>query len=206
MPKRTRSTMAPTHGRKSKTTVPFHRFPLRPYPVVALSGHSAGHTNPATFPSRLPTLATLHTPCHRPTARPRENVSLSQTRSTTRLDDRRTEDTLCRAHPAASHGERRSNRTRSHPSSRVSKRTRARGRVPSFANRWSGLVRGICRDGFNETCVVLVEPVCCSPTRMLLSCAVSTAVIPLIFFYCNCDASHSCNLPTYLPTDRPDLT
>ena len=165
--------MAQTHGRRNNTTIPFHWFPLHPYPVVALSGHSAGHTNPATFPSRLPT---LHTPCHLLAACPRGNATL-RIRSTTRLDDRRTEDTLCQVRPAASHAERRSSRTRSHPSSRVSKRTRARGKVPSFANRWSGLAQDFCKDGFNETlCGARRDPslalrsVCCccfAPYRRL---------------------------------------
>ena len=136
--------MAPTHGKRNDLS---HRLLVPLYPVVALSGLSAGHINPAIFPSRLPT---LHTRCHLLAARPRENVGLSQTRSTTRLDDRRTEDPVPRVHPVVSHAERRSNRTHSHPSPRVSKRMRVRGKVPSFVNRWSGLAHGICRDGFNE--------------------------------------------------------
>lgn len=150
--------MALMPGWRNAIINPFRRPPVRPYPVVGLSGQSAGHTDPATFPFRLPT---LHTPCHLPTARLHENASLTLTRSATRLDDRHTVDSLYRVHPAASHAGRRSNRRRWHPSWGVSKKTRARGKVPSFANRWNALVQGIYRDGFNETLLLLFGQCCC---------------------------------------------
>ena len=148
--------MALMPGRRNKTTNSFHRLPDRPYLVVAPFGHSVGHTDPAIFPFRLPT---LHTPFHLPAARPRENASLSQTRSTTRLDDQRVADSLCRVHRVVPHAGRRLNRTYWHPSFRLSKKTRVRGKVPSFANRWRALVQGTCRDEFNE--LLLFSNMCC---------------------------------------------
>ncbi|KAF8449300.1 hypothetical protein L210DRAFT_3640898 [Boletus edulis BED1] len=122
---------------------------VRPFPVVTLSGHSAGHANPVTSPSHLPTPPTLLS--HLPAARLRENAGFSLTRFTSRLDGRR----LCRVHPAGVRVERLSNRTRSRPSSRVLKRMRVCDRVLSFVNRWSGLVHDIYGDGFDDPYVLL---------------------------------------------------